>query len=742
MRTPRLLTALLAAAAVAAPLTQAAAAPPAVAAASLPATQPGAEVVNRPTDGVFKVTGGGFGHGIGMSQYGAHGAGSKGLSHRQILAFYYPGTSVETRSAGTIAVGITTDNDGVTRVMHRPGLAVTNGPGGTARPLPAGFTQWRVSTATANANGCTLQGRDSSGTWKTAWPSGVTQACPVTFSNATDGSVDLVLPSGTVQVYRGKITATYRGSTSLLTVNHVPVQSYLRSVVPAEMPTSFHAEALKAQAVAARTYALRRSGGTTYYDTCDTTACQVYRGRGTRTATGLSSLEYPATDAAVAATDGQVLTYRSGSASQLALTMFSSANGGYTAPGGQQYLVGKADPYDAASPRSSWTGRLPASALQSAFGIDRVERVQILARDGAGKWGGRITKARVEGFTQAGAYRYVDTTGEGLRAAYPWPANGQGISSSYFTLAGAAPATPAKMATRIAGSDRYATAALVAQGFTGPVPVVYVVSGQDYPDALAAAAAAGHQDAPVLLTRSSSLPAATAQALTRLAPKRIVVVGGPAAVSAAVLAELAGYTTGPVERVSGANRYATAAAVAAAYPAGLPRVYLASGEGFADSLSGAALAGHEGAPLLLTRSGRLDTAARRVLEELAPGEVVLLGGPVALSPEVEAQVGALASVTTVRRVAGPDRYATAAAVAGLFPAGARAVYLASGQDYPDALVGAAVAGSRGVPVLLTSNATLRTAAAGALDRVSPKEILALGGVLTDEVRAQAGAYLP
>ena len=714
---------------------------------SLPAPQPGAGVYLRPADGVYTVTGGGFGHGIGMSQYGAHGAGEAGLEHDEILDFYYPGTHLETRTTGTIRIGITIDNDGVTRVDHRPGLVVSTSPGSTTYPLPSGYSQWRVRTTQASAAGCTLEGLSSSGTWLTAWPTGMPQSCPVSFSSPAEGSVDLFLPDGSKRIYRGTLTATFRGTTSLLTVNHLPMQHYLRSVTMAEMPVSFHEHALRAQAVAARTYALRGAGGTSHYDTCDTTSCQAYRGLGVRNGDGsITRYEHASTTAAVDATNGQVLTYDFGGGTrQLATTMYSSSTGGHTTVGGpgHGYLLAQPDPYDAVAnnPRSSWTAQLPASALEQRYGIHRVERVQILQRDGHGEWGGRVLDARVEGFTSGGVYTWAYATGGGLQMSRPWPTYSTGLSSHYFTLEAAEPATP----ERIAGADRYATAARASQAWSSGTGVVYVVNGQDFPDALTAAARAGVYDAPVLLTRPTEIPGPTASALERLSPARVVVVGGTGSVSATVAEELRDHaTTGDLTRVGGSNRYVTAANMASYYPSGRSRVYLASGEDHPDALAGAALAGHEHLPLLLTRQDRLDTATLQQLSRLNADEVVVLGGSQAVADEVAAQAATHTRSGSYRRLAGSDRYATMARVAQQFPAGSGQAFVASGQDFPDALVGAALAGGlRGVPLVLTANDTVRGGTSTALNRIRPRTMSVLGGahVVSDETVDRLADFL-
>lgn len=683
----------------------------------LPPAQVAAEVHPRPADGVYDISGGGFGHGIGMSQYGAHGAALQGLTHGGILAFYYPGTSLVPSAPESLTVGITVDNDGVLTVAARSGLTVTIA--GTSATLPAGPTRWRVRATGGTVNTCSLDAYQ--GAW-TTYRSGT--ICPVRFS-APSGTVDLVLPTDQ-RIYRGAISAVWRSSSVVRTVNDVPMQAYLRSVVPSEMPSSWAAAALRAQSVAARTYAARGSNGTSWYDTCDTTACQVYRGLGRRNADGtFTSYESASTDAAVTATDRQVLTFRfSDGVTRLATTMYSSSNGGFTAAAGNghTYLTGRADPYDAVAinRRHSWTAALPVSALEARFGIHRVERVQVLSRDGRGSWGGRVLDVRVEGLTTAGAYTYVNTTGTGLMAARSWPAWSTGLSSNYFTFL-----PESASVTRIGGTDRYAVAANLSKEYPVGTSVVYVATGATFPDALAGAARAAYNGGPVLLTQPSTLPAATRAAMERLRPGRVVVLGGTASVSPAVAEQLRTLTTsGGLQRVGGADRYAVAANLAAYYPAG-GVAYVASGAVFADALSGTALAGRDRAPILLTQSDYVPAATARALDRLAPSRIVVLGGEGTVSPQVAA---ALASHTsgTVTRIGGRDRYEVAANVARRFASASR-VFVASGLVFGDGLAGGARAGRLAVPVLLSRTDTLPGSAATEINRLDPATATILGG---------------
>jgi spore germination protein YaaH/putative cell wall-binding protein len=198
--------------------------------------------------------------------------------------------------------------------------------------------------------------------------------------------------------------------------------------------------------------------------------------------------------------------------------------------------------------------------------------------------------------------------------------------------------------SRLAGSDRYATAARVSlAAFSPGVPVAYVATGTSFPDALAGGVAAGRQQGPVLLVSRTAVPGATKSELDRLDPKRIVVLGGPSAVSDAVASALRAYTTGDVTRISGADRYATAVEVSKATTStnGPRTVYLATGASFPDGLAGTPVAARSGGPLLIVPRGGLTPEVAAELRRLNPPRVVILGGPSVVSSAVAAQVAAL-----------------------------------------------------------------------------------------------------
>src|SRR6185437_12516851 len=172
------------------------------------------------------------------------------------------------------------------------------------------------------------------------------------------------------------------------------------------------------------------------------------------------------------------------------------------------------------------------------------------------------------------------------------------------TVASALGAYTAGTVTRLGGDDRYATAAAIsAASFKPGVPVAYVATGANFPDALAGAPVAGAVGGPILLVASDAIPAATATELARLKPASIVILGSSGVVSDTVASALGAYTAGTVTRLGGDDRYATAAAISAAsFKPGVAVAYVATGANFPDALAGAPVAGAAGGPILLVAS--------------------------------------------------------------------------------------------------------------------------------------------
>ncbi|TLM65663.1 MAG: hypothetical protein FDZ70_10950, partial [Actinobacteria bacterium] len=211
------------------------------------------------------------------------------------------------------------------------------------------------------------------------------------------------------------------------------------------------------------------------------------------------------------------------------------------------------------------------------------------------------------------------------------------------------------------------------------------------------------------LTDPSSLTIATRDEIARLAPDRIYVVGGTAAVSTAVRNQLDALRYGDtVARLAGADRYATAAAVAdelAAESGGVPgsRAFVCSGAGYADALSAAAAAAAAGQPVLLTAPTALSAPTAAAITDLGITSSVVVGGIAAVSDT------ALAALPGPERVAGADRYATSRAVADWATGGGvlafDAIGCARGDSFPDALAAGPFMGTAGGPIVLLPSAS-------------------------------------
>lgn len=276
---------------------------------------------------------------------------------------------------------------------------------------------------------------------------------------------------------------------------------------------------------------------------------------------------------------------------------------------------------------------------------------------------------------------------------------------------------------RISGSARADTAAALARATTGSPSMIYLVSSDDFADALAAGVAASHEGM-VLLVHPNGVPEATAVVLADHPDARLVVVGGTRRLPAGVDEEIARLSGRRPTRVAGANRYATATALAQqASPAGVDTVWLTSGVTAPDALSAGAAAASQGGALLLTARQALPQATIDALRVLSPRRAVVVGGTAAVSDDVVGQLQSL--VDEVSRIGGADRYATAAAVArAAFPQPSAAL-ITTGRVWADALAATPLAASLEAPVLLVPRRCVPADAAETLAGV--QRIVIAGG---------------
>jgi len=331
----------------------------------------------------FVFTGFGWGHAVGMAQYGSYGFAQNGWTYDRILAHYYKGTRLGTAPSRAVRVLLQPDDpyirvQGATRIAGR-----SLRPGSTYVARESGG---RVLVTTAGGR---RVGRFGNG-------ARFTGSNPLRLLGPALNGIS----SG---LYRGAVEIRTEGA-GVTAINVLDIDSYVRGVVAGEMPSSWPLEALKAQAVTARTYALATRKTTGLFDQYPDTRSQVYRG-----VTG----ESVRSDVAVRGTAGRILTY----GGEPAVTYYFSTSGGHTenvefsfvGALSKPWLVGVPDPYDTRSPYHRWTARFSTGTLDRALGAPGAFRSVKVLKRGVSP---RVVRARVIG--TAGS-RVV--TGPQIRAA-------------------------------------------------------------------------------------------------------------------------------------------------------------------------------------------------------------------------------------------------------------------------------------------------------------------------------------
>ena len=368
----------------------------------------------------FYISGAGYGHGVGMSQYGALGFAQHGYSYRAILSHYYRDTTLSRvsptrmvtvlvkngaasfRGANRVSGGgVVWKNAGKTGKAEKPGKAGKPGKGPSKKP----------NTLKPNTTYSVLS---SGGQLKLI--AGGREIAAVTPPLVVGGNGPLALLG--VGAYHGELQFRPLPNGGVQTINEVDLEDYVRGVIPAEMPSSWPMQALEAQAVAARTYAIAVGAASPTFDVYSDTRSQVYGGVTAQTPSG---------DAAEAATRGEVVDY----AGQPATTYFFSSSGGYTesvqnvflglAP--EAWLIGVPDPYDDAddNPYYRWHENLSVGAAAHRLGKlvkGSLEGIKVLQRGVSP----RIVQAAVVGTKGTKAI-----SGPGLRRLF-------GLRSTYISF--------------------------------------------------------------------------------------------------------------------------------------------------------------------------------------------------------------------------------------------------------------------------------------------------------------------
>ncbi|PKQ37445.1 MAG: hypothetical protein CVT59_07410 [Actinobacteria bacterium HGW-Actinobacteria-1] len=665
----------------------------------------------------FTITGGGFGHGIGLSQYGAQGYALQGWKYDAIIKHYYQGTSISAM-AHTVQPRVNLNASGTARsTWTLRAVDTTLTLYATTNPTVKVYLPKNIYYTVSNTSSGVVV-KDQNQIVKATFPGGNVIADPN--GNAL---VDIRDTSGPMSYpyvrWRGYVELVRNGTTTLYLYNVVGFQDYLYGVVPRESPASWNAEALKAQAVVARSYAKKKldpnDDGVRDNSLLCTTADQVYGGHSKLVQGEVDMHEDSRTNSAVDLTNNLIVK----SGTSIVQTFFFSASGGHTAniedswsySDPQVYYTGVDDPYEAAagSPYSSWTP-IKKTGLELAVALrDSSTARSELSNHGlpavptaTGVYVTGVTIDRGEsGYPRWTYFHFSDAAKTVCKLSGYTVKVALGLKSPNFNFSGFP-------MSRIQGADRYATAIAISQkAFTGTAPAVVLASGEAYPDALCGSALAGAEDGSLLLTAKASLPSAVETELKRLAPARVYIMGSTAAISADVEARVRTVLPSAVTtRLAGTDRYETSRKVAdKVYALKAPtKAVVANAFAWPDAASVSALAYAKHYPILFSRPSELGTDTAGYLSAHKPTGLVV-GSETVVPASVFTEVQTLTAKTPTR-LAGANRYATAAAVAryslnALEGFSSSEVYITTGLNYPDALAGGVIAGKGLHPLVLT-----------------------------------------
>jgi putative cell wall-binding protein len=291
----------------------------------------------------------------------------------------------------------------------------------------------------------------------------------------------------------------------------------------------------------------------------------------------------------------------------------------------------------------------------------------------------------------------------------------------------------------VSGADRYATAVAVAKAaYATTAPVVFVASGESFPDALSAGPAAALLGGPLLLTESTKLPPGVAAEITSLSPSSIYVVGGTGVISSTVYASLAALAPS-ISRVAGDDRYATSRAVATGIFGEASTAFIATGTGFADAVSSVSAASLVHAPIILVNgaASSLDESTANTLTELHSHAVTIVGGTGVVSAGIEATLAI--EVPSVVRFGGVDRYETSAGInSHYFGPSVPTTFIADGTEFPDALAGSTLAAASRAPLMIVNPLCVPNSELRSMNTWLTSNVTIIGGTPEDRPELAEG----
>lgn len=697
---------------------------------------------------VFTFTGAGYGHGIGLSQWGAKGWADKGKDWRWISTYYFPGSYLGGVDDFTVSVHLRNNQGSLSSWTLRPASGRRLRVAGTWGRAGESFTFTIGSGPRFVATG-------SQGTRVQTGTIGTNARLSIT-TDASPRTIQVAQASGYRHQqnlwYRGDMEFRYLGG-GLQLRNILGVEGYLKGVLPIEMgAVSWNREAHKAQAVVARSYA--------YYAFKDnrplacSTADQAYVGY---------SFEHSELNAAVDATrisgKGQVVKHSSAPAryDRVVQTFYHSSSGGHTAniehiwsgtgypSGTYPYFRGVSDQYSASPNYDPWRSPKTYDGRQLAAAL----APRIVSPPGAGSsvWVRNLTVRHFDS-------DYVS----GVDVHWSNGTTTPNVSGTIFRQVLGLPSTKFMHGPgfdRVAYRTRYETAVEVSKraypANSDPGGVV-IACGEDskFADAVAASGLAGVIDAPVLLVRSDVIDGFVREEVQRLkaaGAKKAYVVGGTNSVSGGTEQYLRNtFGSANVKRLAGGpglgtDRYATAASVALEMKdlgVDTRAVLVASGETWTDAAIAGTISASSGRPVVLTAGQGLPDGSRAALAALGARETAVFGGPVTISDTAISQIIAVTGESKPTRRFGMTggRYDVAVQAANwaisAFGHTADRVFVSSGEVFADSVTGGVLAAGSRSPLVLTARTSVPHATATFLNahQSAPGGLVVVGGVNT------------
>ncbi len=569
-----------------------------------------------------------------------------------------------------------------------------------------------------------------------------------------------VYSTASIHTIYGNETRKYLGDVSYAvedakyvrpTNRNIPFEDYLKSVVPHEMPASWDLEALKAQAVTARTYSIHKQGKTVD----DTQAFQVYGGYDW----------HPNSTKALEETKGQILKYNGYSIGLNAV--YSSSNGGYTEAASNlwgnavAYLPAKKDTSD---PVHTWTvsynkdqinTRKLDLAKPSSWWATTAESTPSVT-NGIKNWlykqtGYENTEIKITRLADI-AFTDKNSSGRSQNATFTveffvkdkatntfrmengkiktFSVTGKITANAMRTLLGASNMKSTLVTRneiiehpRLGGIDRFDVAVNVSKtGWTSAATVV-LANWDAYGDALAATPLAYKHNAPILLTKSETLNTRTKAEIERLKARNVIIVGGPISVSENIVGELENMGIS-VRRISGKNRVEVANNIARDIGSS-SKVVIADGFNFPDALSIAPYAARNGYPILLTDTKHLlQSSTQSIIDSWNISQTIISGGPLSVSDTV------YNNVPNPVRFGGNSRFDVSAKIANTYFKNGSKAFITKGFVFADALTGSVLAAKENAPILLVQPDRLTTPIANSIEINGFDDFTILGGPIS------------